>query len=52
MIGPWSEAGSLWGTMYFPVSTLIVMASCLKTTGALADTAGGTGDFAAWMEEI
>jgi hypothetical protein len=51
MIGPWSEAGSVWRTMHRLDSTLIVMASSLETTEALAD-AGRTGVAAAWMEEI
>jgi hypothetical protein len=51
MIGPCSEAGSVWGTMRSPVATLIVIASSVQTTEALAD-AGRTGVAAAWMEEI
>jgi hypothetical protein len=49
MIGPWSEAGSVCGTMHRSVTSLIVIASSLQE--ALAD-AGCKGVADAWMEEI
>jgi hypothetical protein len=51
MIGPWSEAGSVWGTMRSLVPTLIAKAGSRQTKEALADT-GCPGVVVAWMEEI